>query len=416
MALGSGTLPQSMSEHAVAWPSEPYKGLEFFSSTDVPLFSQREDDIEDCAARIDDFTTRVLILHGLSGMGKSSFLRAGLIPRLEDPPGDGSRFHFLRDGAGAPYIIRTTDDPVSRLREALRITASADGRLPARTAHEIQDILKVPASADTVESGADQVIHALRSLAGSQGTRILAVVFDQAEEVLTLTKIEQAPGVNAAKRLAFFYLLEEICQLNLDLKIVISLRTEYYGQFCSFFSDAPAYRITSEASPLSGIRDYYLQPIRKEKQIIGIIKRPTLDQPIGAMSAPRETYGFEYAPGVAETIARDLSRLSGDSSILPVLQVVCRKLYEGYVRAGDSGQGAKARDTFVIEDKHYREIGGVEGALDSYIDAGIRSSIRIPGRAPSPTPRSTAGVRCFAISSDGRKAAPWRVSFSTRGG
>ena len=152
MALGSGTLPQSMSEHAVAWPSEPYKGLEFFSSTDVPLFSQREDDIEDCAARIDDFTTRVLILHGLSGMGKSSFLRAGLIPRLEDPPGDGSRFHFLRDGAGAPYIIRTTDDPVSRLREALRITASADGRLPARTAHEIQDILKVPASADTVES------------------------------------------------------------------------------------------------------------------------------------------------------------------------------------------------------------------------------------------------------------------------
>ena len=33
----------------LSWPSEPYKGLNFFTSEDAPLFSQREDAIEECA-------------------------------------------------------------------------------------------------------------------------------------------------------------------------------------------------------------------------------------------------------------------------------------------------------------------------------------------------------------------------------
>jgi hypothetical protein len=101
------------------WPPEPYRGLNFFSLDDAPLFSQREGEIEDCAARLDDFSVRVLLLHGFSGMGKSSFLRAGLIPRLENPPEDGCRFHFLRRGNGKPAIVRSTADPIGGIYEAL---------------------------------------------------------------------------------------------------------------------------------------------------------------------------------------------------------------------------------------------------------------------------------------------------------
>ena len=92
------------------WPEEPYKGLNFFTSRDVLLFSQRDEDIEDCAALVDDFTTRVLILHGSSGSGKSSFIRAGLIPRLELAAEASCSLFFLRQASDTsePLVARTT--------------------------------------------------------------------------------------------------------------------------------------------------------------------------------------------------------------------------------------------------------------------------------------------------------------------
>ena len=352
----------------LSWPSEPYKGLNFFTSEDAPLFSQREDAIEECAARVDDFTTRVLILHGLSGMGKSSFLRAGLIPRLENPPGDGTKFRFLRDTVDVPLIIRTTDRPLTRLREVLAETTSKDERIPSDIRIKMRKILEHAPAMETAKSWADRVLFALKLFVGSEKTRTLAIVFDQAEEILTLP--QETTDARAEHRLAFFYFLEEICRRNLDCRAVISLRTEYYGQFCCFFSDPPSYRINSEALPLSGLRDYYLHPIRSADQIAEIIKLPTSNNSIMALTSPREKYCFEYARGVPEMIAADLLKLLGDFSILPVLQVVCKKLYE---RCAD-------RSEFIVRIEDYLEIGGVEGSLDHYIDGSLRACLADGGQ------------------------------------
>jgi len=71
---------------------------------------ERDEDIEDCAALVDDFTTRVLILHGSSGSGKSSFIRAGLIPRLELAAEASCSFFFLRQASDTsePLVPRMT--------------------------------------------------------------------------------------------------------------------------------------------------------------------------------------------------------------------------------------------------------------------------------------------------------------------
>ena len=67
----------------LTWPREPYKGLSYYNPEDELLFAGRESDIDDCVGFLAELRTRTLIVHGRTGCGKSSFLRAGLIPALE---------------------------------------------------------------------------------------------------------------------------------------------------------------------------------------------------------------------------------------------------------------------------------------------------------------------------------------------
>ncbi|MFF4062474.1 helix-turn-helix domain-containing protein [Streptomyces sp. NPDC001668] len=60
----------------------PYQGLARFEPEDRDLFFGRDQPAEDALKLVVDH--RFAVLHGTSGSGKSSLLRAGLLPRLED--------------------------------------------------------------------------------------------------------------------------------------------------------------------------------------------------------------------------------------------------------------------------------------------------------------------------------------------
>src|SRR5262249_48863828 len=79
---------------APQWPAIPYKGLSFYTPEDATLFAGRHRDVRDCARLLTRDRTKVLLLQGRSGNGKSSFLRAGLIPYLESKV---PVFSFLRE-------------------------------------------------------------------------------------------------------------------------------------------------------------------------------------------------------------------------------------------------------------------------------------------------------------------------------
>jgi KaiC/GvpD/RAD55 family RecA-like ATPase len=61
-------------------PGSPYKRLDYYGENDRPLFFGRDQEIERLAALI--HAHRLVLLYGASGTGKTSLLRAGVIPRL----------------------------------------------------------------------------------------------------------------------------------------------------------------------------------------------------------------------------------------------------------------------------------------------------------------------------------------------
>ncbi|MFM9442347.1 helix-turn-helix domain-containing protein [Streptomyces acidiscabies] len=76
-AVAEETAPQGAEEG-----NSPYKGLARFETGDRTLFFGRDRLAEDALKLVVDH--RFAVLHGASGSGKSSLLRAGLLPRLDD--------------------------------------------------------------------------------------------------------------------------------------------------------------------------------------------------------------------------------------------------------------------------------------------------------------------------------------------
>jgi hypothetical protein len=99
-----GITPESFSWPPIGKPdAEPFPGLNAFTEDDAAIFFGRDADILAC---LDEFrllrrnaTSRVLAIQAASGAGKSSFLRAGLWPRLARDP-DFAPLAMLRPAHG----------------------------------------------------------------------------------------------------------------------------------------------------------------------------------------------------------------------------------------------------------------------------------------------------------------------------
>ena len=76
----------------IPWPPEndreraPYRGLKPLEGVDAAIFFGRDAPIVEAVERLRALSataaTRLLVILGASGAGKSSFLRAGLLPQL----------------------------------------------------------------------------------------------------------------------------------------------------------------------------------------------------------------------------------------------------------------------------------------------------------------------------------------------
>ena len=108
----------------VALPAHPYPGLRPFEKHEWPIFFGRERMTDEVVARL--MSQQFLVIHGDSGSGKSSLVRAGALPRLEQENACGGV--VWRTAVAAPgdaplrHLCEALADLDSRLGEENRIT------------------------------------------------------------------------------------------------------------------------------------------------------------------------------------------------------------------------------------------------------------------------------------------------------
>ena len=169
-------------------PASPYKGLEAFGQDDAPLFFGRDAMTDDLVSAVD---SRGLVpVVGASGAGKSSLVRAGLMPRLAAGRTDW-RFALVRprphlahalaagfaQAAGAPRSVPVSELEAWQSRIAsLGLAAAGDLVLASTGAERLLLVVDQFEEAVDGSPATDEMLDQLAELAGRERSATVAVL------------------------------------------------------------------------------------------------------------------------------------------------------------------------------------------------------------------------------------------------
>ncbi|HEY8835838.1 MAG TPA: hypothetical protein VIM09_09670 [Chthoniobacterales bacterium] len=208
----------------LAWPREPYRGIEQFRFIDRPIFFERRDETRRLIRLVSIY--RGTLLYGESGVGKSSMINAGFIPAM------------LEEGFLAERL-RVQPQPGGELVvERLALTDEGTAPfLPSRFAADDESRTRL------VFSTAD--VHARLGLEHEGGAPLL--IFDQFEEFVTL--FEEAPEnrekfaeAAQAQNTLLDFLADLLRDETLPVKLLFVFREDYLAKLSKLFALVPNLR------------------------------------------------------------------------------------------------------------------------------------------------------------------------------
>jgi tetratricopeptide (TPR) repeat protein len=298
-------------------PTNPFPGLRPFDAHENHLFFGRDGQSDDLLRRLR--RQRFIAVVGTSGSGKSSLVRAGLLPALHGG--------FML-GAGSNWrvaVLRPGNNPIGHLAHALR----RDDVLGAEDEDQEIQLSITEASLRRSALGLLEVVRQARVPAHDN----LLIVVDQFEE---LFRVKGAAGGARSDDAAAFVklLLEATRQTELPIYALITMRSDFLGD-CSQFRDLPEM-----------INDgQYLIP------------RMTRDQRREAITGPVAVGGAEITPRL---VNRLLNEVGDNPDQLPLLQHALMRMWQQWEKEGD----AKA----ALDLPHYESIGGLSEAISRHAD------------------------------------------------
>ncbi|MEU4226299.1 WD40 repeat domain-containing protein [Nonomuraea sp. NPDC026600] len=258
----------------------PYQGLVPFETEKTEFFFGRaratHSLLERLGPRLDEHGS-ILLISGASGVGKSSLLRAGLMPALAKgmlPVAGSQRWRRL--------LITPTSRPLRALAEEW--AAAFGGRVETVYEHLRDD--------------------PRRTLSGalSPDGRLVLVV-DQFEELFVLVTDEQ-------ERQAFVRVLDALAEGPRGAGVIIGVRADYWDRCAAY--------------------PQFAEAIQDGQVIVEPMAEPDLRL---AITGPAAAVGLEIEPGLVETILGELraGQAAGDryeAGALPLLSQALRNTWE----------------------------------------------------------------------------------------
>jgi transcriptional regulator with XRE-family HTH domain len=261
----------------------PYKGLRPFGEADADDFFGREtlvqellglmSEVDDPAAGARQDLARFLAVAGPSGSGKSSVVKAGLIPALRQGGILGSENWFVVD-------LMPGAHPLEELEAALlRIAVNPPESLLTQLREDERGLLR-----------------AVRRVLPDDPNVELVLVIDQFEELFTQVADEEKRA----------FLLDSLVTAVLDersrVRVVVTLRADFTGRALEYV----------DFGELVRHRTAFVLPLTPEE----------LEQ---AIVEPAARAGLAAEPGLVATMVQDVSDQPG---MLPLLQYALTELFE----------------------------------------------------------------------------------------
>jgi hypothetical protein len=286
----------------------PFVGLRPFESEESLLFFGRREQAIELLQRL--HATHFLAVVGSSGCGKSSLVRAGLIPKL--------KAGFLVEERDIWHVatMKPGDAPLENLAISL---LDAVGSQSAR--EQINEMVEAISG-----EGAQVIINRLHAALGDEDSNLLLLV-DQFEELFRFALRDDDPCKRNEAEEFVALLLELAAQRDFPVFVVTTMRSDFIGDCDNFFG-----------LPEAMNRSQYLVP------------RLTRRQRQEAIEGPIRLFGAQISQRLLDRVLND----AGDKSDqLPVMQHALMRTWEDWQRTSEGP----------IDLTHYENIGTVTDAL-----------------------------------------------------
>jgi len=284
----------------------PYPGLTAFQESDADRFFGRSRDVARMTARVRELPITGIV--GPSGVGKSSFIRAGVGPALK---ASGERWDVV--------TLRPGRQPLAALASVVQRLTTRSGPDMETQVGEHQDLMR------RLRTEPGYVGTLLRARARQTGGQILLFV-DQFEELYTLVpELEERRVFTAA-------LAGVADDTAAPLRVVVSMRSDFLDRIAEdqrFMEELSRGLVFLQSPDRNGLREALVSPI----EMVG--------------------HRFESATMIEDM----LDALVGTPGALPLLQFAAGKLWD-----------ARDRRRRLLTVQSYNAIGGISGALATHAD------------------------------------------------
>ncbi len=290
----------------------PYPGLTAFQEHDADRFFGRSRDVTRMVARVRELPLTAIV--GPSGVGKSSFVRAGVGPALKN---SGEVWDVV--------TLRPGRHPLAALATVVERMTTRPGASQYTPEHDEHALMMRKLRQEPGYFGV-----ALRARATASDSNTLLFV-DQFEELYTLVP-------DLEERLLFTRALAAVADdTAAPVRVVVSMRSDFLDRVAEdprFMEELSRGLVFLSAPDRDGLRE--------------------------ALEAPVEMVGYRFESSAM--VGDMLDALANTPGALPLLQFAAAKLWD-----------ARDRSRRLLTMTSYQSIGGISGALATHADDVIRN-------------------------------------------